>query len=177
MKNQDNEIKKSIIKAINEHQSEIDRYNEMLKLISGNGKLSELRNSNNKPKPNVKKKKDILTKFPLLNHNYPKETERKEMKKKLPKTKVVKGLKYRQNLAPVNWNKLVLPLLESSKEPMNTTQMVDILFKYKKQKSRKVFTDRIYGAMCYLKNKGLVKSDKINGKTCYSLNDLKISDN
>jgi len=161
MKNQDKEIRRSILKAIAEHQLEIDRYNKILLLINNNGELyKEGKNSevNNKPKQkptNKSNKPKTLKEFPLLRREKP----------------LVKNSKllYRNNLQPVSWDKLIIPLLKNSENPMNVTEMVAVLFKYTKQKNRKVFNDRIYGALCYLKNKGLIKSERINGKMCYSI--------
>lgn len=163
MKNQDKEIKNSILKAINEHKSEIFRYKKMLILIDNNGKLDKVSEySKSKSKPKKTSKDEISELTPIQKKNFP------LLDRKKPLVKNNK-LKYRNNLQPVSWDKLILPLLKNSLKPMNAPQMVAILFKYKKQGNRKVLNDRIYGALCYLKNKGLIKSEKINGKACYSV--------
>jgi hypothetical protein len=169
MGNQENEIEKAITKTIADYNSKIEFYKSGIKKLNDTLNFFKKGEAVEKPKvktnhggarPNSGRKKLTQKESDAILSTVPK----KRGKYKKHKNKQ----KYRNGLKPVNWNKVIFPLLQRKNRPMTATQMVGEIFKHKMNKNKAVFKDRMYSALCTLKNKGLIESEKIDGITHYS---------
>jgi len=183
VKNQDTSIKDTIFKAIisheesvKHHRNEIIRYRKILHIleprINNHGGLRE--NAGRRKKNNHVKELTVKGQKSVLESNIQNKTQKSISFKKSDKLILKDKNEIIKRLPAIRWNKLIIPLLKENRgEYFNSREIVDVLFKFKKEKSKIILRERASSALSYLEYKGLLKSLRIHNVLCYKINERK----